>query len=349
MTTDTPKSEERRRAATEQAGAWLVEMRSGRLSAGERGEFVDWLRESPVHIMEMLRVSQVDHALETFTGWSETNSVMRTADNIVRPNGEWPRVQRQRARFKAASQAIAAGLAVVAVATGIWFAMRETGAIVRTELAERREVTLADGSVVSVAPLSELRIRFTADRRSIGLRRGHVLFDVSPDQRRPFVVDAGNTIVRAVGTSFDVDMGEGTVRVTVIKGRVLVEREGDSSGKGFLRDSAAPDRVQLAANEEVVVPVEAPMDSVRTVNGAAQAAWATGTLVFEDETVAEVVRRFNLHNIRQIQILDPQIARRRISGTFKASDPESFVAFIRTTRASSARDRPPILLELGSQ
>ena len=349
MTIDTPNAEERRRAATEQAAAWLVAMRNGRLSAGERGEFVDWLRESPVHIMEMLRVSQVDHALEAFTGWGEMKPVVHTPDNVVRPIGEGLRIPPRRGRFLTASQTIAAGLAVVVLATGGWFALRENGAIVRTELAERREVTLADGSVVSVAPLSELRIRFTADRRSIELRKGHVLFDVSPDQRRPFVVDAGTTIVRAVGTSFDVDRGEGAVRVTVIKGRVLVARQDDTSGEGLARDSAAPDRVQLATNEEVVVPAEAPMAAVRRVNGAAQAAWATGTLVFEDETVAEVVRRFNLHNIRQIQILDSQMALRRISGTFKASDPESFVAFIRTTRSDSARDHPSILLESGRQ
>lgn len=346
MTTDTPNAEERRRTATEQAAAWLVAMRNGRLSPGERGEFVDWLRDSPIHIMEMLRVSQVDDALEAFNGWGEMKSVVQAADNVVRPIGLGLRISPGHARFPTASLALAAGLVFVALASGSWFAMRGAGTIVQTELAERREVTLADGSVVSVAPNSELRIRFTADRRSIELRKGHALFDVSPDLRRPFVVDAGTTTVHAVGTSFDVDRDKETVRVTVIRGRVLVEREGDSSGEGFLaRGSTVPDRVQLAANEEVVVPADAPMAAVRTVDGAAQAAWVTGTLVFEDETVAEVVRRFNLHNVRQIQIIDPQISTRRISGTFKASDPESFVAFIRTVTAIPVQDRSSIVLE----
>lgn len=344
MSAGMPNAEQSRRAATEQAAAWLVALRSGRLSASERGEFIDWLRESPVHIAEMLRVTQVDRSLEAFKGWAEIPVAEPTVDNVVRLMSEGPRLAPRRARFMTVSRAIAAGLVVAVLATGSWFALRETGTTVRTQLAERREMTLMDGSVVTVAPLSELRIRFTNDRRSIELLKGHVLFDVSPDRQRPFVVDAGTTVVRAVGTSFDVERAANEVKVTVVKGRVVVARD-DGTSDGDLPQTSAAQRVLLAANQQVVVPSRAPMASVREVNGTAQAAWATGTLVFDDETVSEVVRRFNLHNVAQIQILDPQLADRRISGTFKASDPKSFVAFIHTTSADLTLDRSAILLE----
>lgn len=344
MTADMPNAAESRRVATEQAAAWLVVLRGGRLSTSERGEFIDWLRESPAHIAEMLRVTQVDRALERFNGWIEIPVAEQTADNVVRLMGEGPRFPHRRARFLTASRAIAAGLAVAVLAAGGWLALRETGTTVRTQLAERREMTLMDGSVVTVAPLSELRVRFTSNRRSIELLKGHVLFDVSPDRQRPFVVDAGTTVVRAVGTSFDVERAENEVKVTVVKGRVVVARD-DGTSDGDLPQVSTAHRVLLAANEQVVVPSRAPMASVREVNGTALAAWATGTLVFDDETVAEVVRRFNLHNVAQIQILDPQLADRRISGTFKASDPRSFVAFIHTTSADLTHGRSAILLE----
>lgn len=349
MISDTPNAEERRRASAEQAAAWLVALRSGGLSVGERGEFVDWLRESPVHISEMLRVSRVDQALEAFDGWDGIPASEQTADNVVRLTGGAPRLSPRRAPFLTAARAIAAGLAVVALAAGGWLALKEKGTIVRTQLAEQREMALADGSVVNIAPLTELRIRFTSGRRSIELRSGHALFRVAPDQRRPFVVDAGTAVVRAVGTSFDVDRAGDAVRVAVIKGRVLVTRGDGAADTGLPASSAAPHAVQLAANQAVVVPSRAAVLQVREVDGAAQAAWVAGTLVFDDETVAEVAQRFNLHNVAQIQILDPQLAERRISGTFKASDPESFVAFIRETSADLARDQSAILLEPRSQ
>lgn len=349
MTVDTPNAEERRRAATEQAAAWLMALRDGRLSASERGEFVDWLRESPVHIAEMLRASQIDRALEGFSGWGEIPTAEQTADNVVRLLPEAPRPSPRRTRLALVSRAVAAGLAVVVVATGGWLALKEKSAVVRTQLAERREMTLADGSVVTIAPLSELRIRFTSGRRSIELLEGHALFDVAKDPRRPFVVEAGETTVRAVGTSFDVERAPQGVRVTVIEGRVSVARRDEDLGGDALALSGASAHVLLAANEEIVVPARGAVSAVREVNGAAQAAWATGALVFEDETVAEVVRRFNLHNRAQIRVLDPRLAERRVSGTFKASDPESFVAFIRETNTAPADDRAAILLESQSQ
>lgn len=348
MSDGMPDAEESRRAATGQAAAWLVALRGGRLSASERGEFIDWLRESPVHIAEMLRITQVDRSLEAFKGWAEIPVAEQRADNVVRLLDERPSLPRRRAGFLTVSRAIAASLVVTVLAVGGWLALREAGTTVRTQLAERREMTLMDGSVVTVAPLSELRIRFTSDRRSVELLKGHVLFDVSPDRQRPFVVKAGTAVVRAVGTSFDVERGERDVRVTVVKGRVMVARDDDISNTDLAQASAAQ-RVLLAANEQVVVPYQAPMASVREVNGMAQVAWATGTLVFDDETVAEVVRRFNLHNVAQIQVLDPQLADRRVSGTFKASDPRSFVAFIHTTSADPAYGQSAILLESPSK
>ncbi len=349
MNADTPDPAERRHAATEQAAAWLAAFRSGRLSARERGEFVDWLRDSPLHIAEMLRVGQIDRALEAFNRWGEIPAAEQPADNVVRlMDGKSP--PPRRVPVRAATRAIAAGLAVVVVAASGWLVLRPTGTTVRTQLLEQRQMTLADGSILNIAPRSELHIRFSDDQRSLTLRRGHVLFDVAPDRRRPFVVDAGTAVVTAVGTSFDLDRAEDVVRVTVIEGHVAVSRANVSSGSGGLaRTPEVPHRVLLAANEAVVVQPEVPIGSVHAVNGAAQAAWVTGTLVFEDETVAEVARRLNLHNAAQIRVLDAQLAGRRISGAFKASDPESFVAFIRETSADPAHDRSTILLEPRSQ
>ncbi|MBP6105364.1 MAG: FecR domain-containing protein [Steroidobacteraceae bacterium] len=345
MSADMPTVDERRRAATEQAAAWLVALRMGRLSARERDEFVNWLRESPLHIAEMLTVSRVDQALEAFDRWNGIPAAEQVTDNVVSLTSERPRLQPRRKPFMWVSRAIAAGLALVVLATGSWLALRETGTVVRTQLAEQRQLALTDGSIVHIAPLTEMRIRFTRDRRSIELRRGQALFDVSPDPRRPFVVDAGTALVHAVGTSFDVDRAEEVVRVTVIKGRVEVAHGAGPSGAALPKGSTAGESVLLSANESVVVRPRARMSSVLEVNGAAQADWAKGTLVFEDETVAEVVRRFNPHNVAQIKILDPRLAERRISGTFKAADPESFVAFIRATSEDLAHERPVILLD----
>jgi transmembrane sensor len=57
---------------------------------------------------------------------------------------------------------------------------------------------------------------------------------------------------------------------------------------------------------------------------------ADGRLVFENTPIGEAVKVFNRYNATQLHVADERLARRRISGVFEATRPESFVAFIQT-------------------
>src|SRR5690242_4714109 len=59
-----------RRARTRaEAAEWWVRIEANDLSREEREQFVDWLRESAVHVAEMLRMAEVHGALERFHDW----------------------------------------------------------------------------------------------------------------------------------------------------------------------------------------------------------------------------------------------------------------------------------------
>src|SRR4051812_24681919 len=60
----------RRARAGAEAAEWWVRIESGELSREEREQFVDWLRESAVHVAEMLRMAEVHGALERFSAWA---------------------------------------------------------------------------------------------------------------------------------------------------------------------------------------------------------------------------------------------------------------------------------------
>jgi Domain of unknown function (DUF4880) len=60
---------ERRRRAAEEAAAWWVWLRSEKLARSERERFVDWLRESPMHVAEILLMAEVHDALVEFRRW----------------------------------------------------------------------------------------------------------------------------------------------------------------------------------------------------------------------------------------------------------------------------------------
>ena len=70
------------------------------------------------------------------------------------------------------------------------------------------------------------------------------------------------------------------------------------------------------------------MDQVRTVDTARALAWAQGQLIFENDTLADVVTEFNRYNRTQLRIDDLKLATRRVSGVFDATDVETLLAFI---------------------
>lgn len=84
-----------------------------------------------------------------------------------------------------------------------------------TAIGERRDVTLADGSQLLLDSGSQIEVSWHPLSRRVALRAGQVLFEVSPARYRPFVVSAGSTDVRVLGTRFNVRRLDDDVRVTL--------------------------------------------------------------------------------------------------------------------------------------
>ena len=335
MNMDTTAPERRARAAAE-AAEWAMRLRA-EMSVAERGAFVDWMRESPLHVAEMLRVAKTEAALAAYTRWDEhAPATPLTESNVVPlPNSAGrARVHagvsrtRRSLRYTAALAASLGAIAVGVLFVNGFFAT----STISTQHFERREITLADGSVVYIAPDSTLQIHMTNQQRSIRLDRGEALFHVAKDKNRPFVVSADDTQVKAVGTAFGVQHADGGTVVTVAEGRVAVsQKESDRNSAG------APAVVSLGANEQLTVSATGAVSAKRIVDAQAVLAWADNRLIFEDSSVADVVRRFNARNRVQIRIADPALASRPVSGVFNASDPQSFVSFLEAAAGATAK------------
>ena len=361
---------DRRRRASEEAAVWWVRLQSEELARAEREQFVDWLRESAVHVAEMLRVQKVHDALERFQGWAKiaTDGLddEGNGDNIVslpphpRPASSPLRTEvslsdSQRGVRGEASPgttrrrlwigAIAAGLAVVAISAMLIFPMLRDQTTIQTERGERREVALADGSVLEVDPQTRIRVAFEEHARRIVLERGRALFRVAKNSARPFLVEADGTTVRAVGTAFGVERQQQGVIVTVAEGKVGVYGSnvpasqevnetstpgGSASPSTAAKQGPIPREILLTAGQQVRMPSSGAAEPVRTVNSERELAWAKGQLVFDNESVAGAVEEFNRYNRVQLHVTDEALAMRPVSGVFDASDPESFIGFLQT-------------------
>ena len=92
-----------------------------------------------------------------------------------------------------------------------------SGRTYSTDVGERRSVNLPDGSTVLLDSRSLLQVDFTARTRQVELVHGQALFSVIHDPQKPFLVRAGATVIRDIGTQFDVKQRPDDTVVTVWK------------------------------------------------------------------------------------------------------------------------------------
>ena len=218
---------------------------------------------------------------------------------------------------------IGAGAGGGALAAGLGAAVLLGGEVSRysTGLGEIRQVPLKDGSVVAINTRSAIEVRLDRRLRGVTLQAGEAWFEVAKDAARPFVVQAGQVRVRAMGAAFSMRRLGEACDVLVTDGVVEAWLEGGSERPARL---PAGCRSVIVAGRAPQV-VEAPEDIERSLS------WRSGMIALEGQTLAEAAEEFNRYNARRILIADPVLARRRFVGLFRTNDPAGFAAAVSAT------------------
>jgi transmembrane sensor len=349
---------ERRNRAGGEAADWFARLQAGDMERAEREQFVEWLRESHVHVAEMLRVAQIHGALERFQRWVHISTGPKTdADNVVQlppPQDahltEGPPPGHTR-RMGAGLRLFAVAATVLLIVASIIVLPRIRGQVIETDRGERREVVLADGSLLQVDPETRLRVKYSDSVRKVFLERGRALFPVAKNPYRPFLVQADDTTVRAVGTTFGVEQLLRGVMVTVAEGKVAVHGPGARTRANSGNDASpaiasngkvvqgpnlpstqthAAGEVLLTANQQVMVQNSGSAEPVREIDSQRALAWAQGRLIFQNDQLGQAIAEFNRYNHVQLTVTDPELAAKPVSGVFNAAEPDAFIAFLQS-------------------
>ncbi len=239
---------------------------------------------------------------------SALNAMVAETPAAVTTSQVWTRRRIVLTGSAAASFAVAG-----VVGTDLWERARTE---FTTTVGETRVVNLPDGSVVTLNTASKMTVRYTEAMRSIRLVCGEALFRVAKNRKRPFVVTAFDTEVRAVGTSFTVRLlPKRPIQVLVQEGVVEVIR----------RDRPSAHPVRAVAETQALVMRDAPI-TVHPVSHpqvARQLVWQFGRIAFENETLADAATEFARYSDTRI-IVDPAFERRTITGLFASNDPVGF-------------------------
>lgn len=324
-----------------EATEWLLRFSEGEVDPAGREAFSFWLRTSPEHVRAYLRVS----AFWQEAGHLDGQQTPRDIDALVaRAKAEanvFPLALGPHLLAEAAGQndsvipakaviqskstqrfALAASLLVTIGAFSAYQYLQR--GVYQTEIGEQRTVNLPDGSTVMLNADSRIRVEYTDRERAIDLSEGQALFKVAKHAARPFIVRVGNTSVRAVGTEFDVYRKANGTTVTVVEGRVALEKGTYLSAGEQVTVTLAPRVARSSVREQV-----APVLQVRPVKIEDATAWTQGLLVFDGAPLSEVVEQFNRQNTKRLALGDDaELSALRISGTFPASGSERITRFL---------------------
>ncbi|WP_434151324.1 FecR family protein [Methylocaldum gracile subsp. desertum] len=325
---------DRRKLLSDQAIDWLVLLRSGAAGDGDRQRFAEWLAEGPEYAdafqeAERLWASVAD-VLSDEAGDLRAEQPAAVGLPEKRPSPISPAGRR---RLRPARWAAAAALLLALGLQGLylgdfWLSDYATGT------GEQKLVRLDDGSTVLLDTDTAIALDWNPSRRRIRIRHGQAVFTVAPDAARPFEVETGPAVIRALGTVFEVsESTAGDIAVTVQEHAVSV-RLADG------RADSAQAAVRVASGQRVTYSPTHGLSSPEKTDLSQATAWQRHKLIFKDQPLVKVVAELDRYRPGKILIADHRLEDLRVTGVFSLDDSDAILAAvekalaIRSTRLS---------------
>lgn len=303
-----------------EARDWIVRRSDGALSPIEVAAFEAWQARDPRHARTYAALAQT---------WEDAATLRHLA--VLAPIPPLPGRKAERVGHGGSIIRWALPTALVATAVLALLVVRMPDLSTPTvpsqlpAIAEIRTETLPDGSTVTLGPKSEIAVRFSASERRVALLSGEAFFEVTHNQAEPFFVEAGDTTIRVVGTTFDVNRAPGSVRVSVQEGIVEIhEPEGSGAlARKTVHMLKAGQRLEAIERDAAEGPQMAAviLPPTRTT---APGAWRQGWLVYENARLADLMADVNRYYAPGVR-LSPEANDLRVTASFRTTDILSFL------------------------
>ena len=284
-----------------EAAEWFIRLHDDNLSEAEYLEWQEWLAKSPANKK----------------AFSRAEDCWKTLDDVT--DLPWPRKKPDPAlslfrRFvPLAPLAALAATLLLTLSVNLFLQSDNniplTATTYQTALSEHKNITLEDGSIITLGARSIINVKYSKIRRQITLVRGEAIFDVAKNKQRPFVVKAGKGTVTAIGTIFNIHSGNQGVTVTVLEGIVEVNPALSSERtKGSFHS-------RVVAGKAVSYHDDGNISDIVATNVEAAISWKQGLLVHVDTPLADVIEDVNRYSAREIIIGDAALSHISYTGT----------------------------------
>lgn len=331
-----------------EAARWFLRLEQSEATSETFVEWQRWLNAAPEHRRAYEQIEETVLQL----GRIPAQPALPAADDVDRdayqgeqPVSQWREALRGDESFDAAQvasargaerprrwlpAAIATAIALIAAGAG-WFWARfehvarpETYAY-RTLPGERRTVELREGSRVTLDANSVLTVRLGPDQRSLTLERGEAFFQVAKDANRPFVVRAGTTRVRALGTAFNVRMSGDRTVVAVTEGEVEFVADVPVATSAPVSSATSRLTAQVVAGEGLSFVDGGSLQTLSPREAPLATAWLKGRRQYRNEALRYVLADVDRYTGHKIRVADDATGDLRFTGTLNLENSDAWL------------------------
>lgn len=193
---------------------------------------------------------------------------------------------------------------------------------IHTSRGQRTTIRLADSTLVTLAPMSHLRLAqgYGARSREVFLE-GEAAFTVVHDTNRPFAVHTAHAIARDLGTRFVVRAYAADPRTDVMVAEGLVAVDPVAS---------AGDTLVLTRGELARLSADGRWTRIRGIPSDRYFGWTEGRLVFRDVSLREAITQLCRWYDVDIHLASEDIGARSLDASFRGESAAEILHVIAT-------------------
>lgn len=215
--------------------------------------------------------------------------------------------------------------AAILVGIGIlYIAMSQfTYKTVKTQIAQTRELTLPDGSKVTLNAGSKLVYKKDFDQatREVALK-GEGFFEVAKNPGKPFIIHADKAEIKVLGTSFNVKAYKNmeNIEVTVKEGTVSVSSNKVEAQKIII---TAGDRANFDKQSSQIEKLSNPDRNYIS--------WKTREIIFENDSLSSIIETLQNVYHKNIELENAALGKCTVSTSFYNKELSSVIKILEST------------------
>ncbi len=293
----------------------------GEITEIESKQLDNWLHESERNTQLYNEIAQQWNLSENYNPDIEIDvkaDFLKLKERIKKSEKSKSNSQGKIIKFKL-WQGIAASLLII-ISTALWLyntsASRQI--TVSTVQNEIKHIILPDGSEIWLNANSEIKYpeKFASKERKVSMS-GEIFFQVKKNKKAPFIIDAIQTEIKVLGTSFNVKINRSTKETKVDL----------KTGKVLFSSKISDDKIILVKGEAAIFN-ETNHSFTKTKYDENSFAWKSSVLLFKEKLFLEVIKTIEKQYKVNIVFDNKQLANCVFSGRFENKNIDEVLQYL---------------------